>query len=119
MNKDIETDVTNLTEEFRRIGPLIYRYSEMKAATSEEHSNAEEFLKQLKSQKFVQFKNEDSKRAEGLLKAMVESDPHVVQQSKLVNKVKYDLDTITGFLDGLKAKKDALVQLGADARKYD
>jgi hypothetical protein len=115
--KDNTIDVANLQKEFRNLPPNIYRYSEIKAEADETHSIKKAQYEELKSKLYLEFRSREGKITENTLAAMIESDESVKAAQLEMFAAKRDLDTLKGYLDSLQAKKDMLIQLGADARK--
>lgn len=115
--RDNDTDIDNLREEFVRIAPLIYSYSETKARADEAHSIAKAVYEELEATKYLEFRSKEGKITEKTLEAMVATDPDVMKAQRAMFSAKRDYDTIKGYVDSLHAKKDMLIQLGADARK--
>ena len=112
--KDIDIDVNNLSKEFRTIGPKIYRYTKEKASLQEEMDMLEIDLKVAKSKAYGKL-GSDYKETEK--KHEIELDKDVISIQKSIAEVRRDIETVRGYIDGLKANKDMLVQLGADQRK--
>lgn len=114
---DLETDIEDLQREFKRMGPLIHAYSEIKAGSSEAYEIAKAEHEELRSKKYLEFRSREGKVTEATLDAMLDTDVDVIKAQRNMLTSKRDLDTIMGYVEGLRAKKDMLVQLGADARK--
>lgn len=113
---DLDIDLNNMQEEFRRIGALIYRYSEKKAELVESYNNSKCVLNEIKGQKYKYLKTSGTKITENHIEAEIDSDREVIVQYFKLHSIERDLETIKGFIEALKAKKDALIQLSADAR---
>lgn len=115
--KDDTIDIDNLKEEFRRIGPLIRRYVEIWAEAGEAFGIAKAAHEELRSKKYLQFRSQEGKITEKTLEAMIDTDPDVIKAQRAMLEAERENKTIRGYVDGLLAKKDSLIQLGADARK--
>lgn len=115
--EDVEVDVEDLGREFRRMGPLIYRYSKLEAELQLDYDDAELDLKELRSQLYLNLKRDNPEMKETERKAAIDQHQDVKDLSRSLLVIKRKLRKNRGVLDALKAKKDMLVQLGADARK--
>lgn len=115
--KDNTIDVANLSKEFRNLPPLIYRYSEIKAEAEENASLKKAEYKELQAKKYLEIRSKEGKITEATVSAMIENDEEVKKALRDYLSATRDLDTLQGYLESLRAKKDMLIQLGADARK--
>lgn len=116
LDTDIEIDVSDLQKEFRRLPALAYRYSEMKAEADEAYGLAKAELEELRSILYCQLKASGEKYTVDHLKAEIDTNEDVTEQVRVVLTAKRDLDTIKGYLDGIKMKESMLIQLGAASR---
>lgn len=116
LDEDIEIDVSDLQREFRRLPVLAYRYSELKAEADEVYSLEKAKLEELRSQLYCELKANGDKLTVDHLKATIDTDKAVKEQLRVMLSAKRDLDTIKGYLDGIKIKESMLIQLGAASR---
>jgi hypothetical protein len=114
---DLETDVDELQREFKRMAPLIHAWSEVKAASEEAYEISAAEHKELRAQTYLDLRAREGKITEATLAASIDVDPAVKKSLRNMLEKKKDFETLRGFVEGLRAKKDMLVQLGADARK--
>lgn len=114
---DLDLDLDDLKNEFRRIGPLIYAYCEIKANAHEAADIAKAEHEELRSKKYLEFRQREGKITEATLDAMINTDEDVIKALRNWLAAKKDFETISGYVEGLEANKDMLMQLGADARK--
>lgn len=115
--KDNTIDVASLQKEFRNFPPTLYRYSEIKAEAEETYDIKKAEYEELRSEKYIAIKSKEGKVTEANLSAMIEVDPDVKKALREMLAAKRDLETIKGYVESLRAKKDMLIQLGADSRK--
>lgn len=116
LDVDIAIDVTDLPKEWRRLPALAYRYSELKADADETYGLEKAKLEELRSQLYCELKASGEKLTVDHLKATIDTDPEVKKQLRVMLTAKRDLDTIKGYLDGIKIKESMLIQLGAASR---
>lgn len=114
---DIEIDKHALAKEFRLYPPIYYRYCMEVSYAQEKVNDAKLGLKEIRGRVYLDLKNHATKYSETHLGMLIEQDPLVSAQTKLLGQYEYELRNFEGFLQALKFKKDCLVQLGADARK--
>lgn len=117
IDKDNTIDTDNLTKEFRNFPPTIYGYSEIEAKAAEDLGIKKAEYEELRSAKYLEFRQKEGKITEATLNAMLETDPEVKKALRDMLASKRDLETLKGYVESLRAKKDMLIQLGADARK--
>lgn len=115
--KDNTIDVAALSKEFRNFPPTLYRYCEIKAEAKETAELKKAEYEELRSAKYIEIKSKEGKVTEANVSAMIEVDPDVKKAYRELLSAKRDLETIEGYVESLRAKKDMLIQLGADARK--
>lgn len=116
-DKDNTIDVADLTKEFRNFPPTIYRYAEIEAEAEETYGIKKAEHEELRSAKYLEFRQKEGKITEATLEAMLDTDAEVKAAQREMLSAKRDLETLKGYLESLRAKKDMLIQLGADARK--
>lgn len=115
---DLAIDVTDLTSEFRRLSLTLFRYYGRKADAERDLDIARAHLKETKATVYKLIKSDSSvKRTESAIEAEIETHPSVVEAVKLVTEALHTAATYQGAVESMKAKKDMLVQLGADSRK--
>lgn len=115
--KDNTIDVANLQKEFRNLPPSLYRYAEIKAEAEHDYDIAKAEYEELRSEKYIEIKSKEGKVTEANLSAMIEVDKDVKAALRNMLEKKRDVETLKGYVESLRAKKDMLIQLGADARK--
>lgn len=116
--KDIEINVARLDEEFTRLPLLLFRYSEARAESGEQADLAEARYKEARSKCYVEIvRNADKKPSDKAIEAEIDTNPEVLELKREYYKVKRDFETIKGFVESLRAKKDMLIQCGSDRRK--
>lgn len=115
--KDNTIAVDNLSKEFRNFPPTLFRYCEIVAEAEEAYGLAKAVYKETQSEKYIELKSKEGKITEANLSAMVEVDPDVKKALRNMLSCKKDLETLQGYVESMRAKKDMLIQLGADARK--
>lgn len=116
-DKDNTIDVANLQKEFRNFPPTLYRYSEIKAEAEEAYDLKKAEYEEKRAETYIAIKQREGKITEANLDAMIETDGDVKKALREMLSAKKDLETIKGYVESLRAKKDMLIQLGADARK--
>jgi hypothetical protein len=115
---DLEVNVNDLTSEFKKLSLLLYRYYNHKAKVEAQRDLAKAVLKETKAVVYKRFKGDTSvKHTEKSLEAEVDTDQQVMEATRKLLKAEHDATTWGGAVDSLKAKKDMLMQIGADRRK--
>lgn len=117
LETDLNIDVANLQEEFRIFPSMLYHYNEKKAEAEREYEGTKAQFEEAKSAIYIAIKNEAEKITEAHLKARVDTNEVVVKLKKVMLDSLRDLNTLKNYVESLRAKKDMLIQLGADARK--
>ncbi len=117
-DKDLSIDVTNLHQEFRMLPTVLFAYYRYKAAVEEKRDIAKAKLKEVRALSYKRIKSDIMvKHTEKSIEAEIDCDPQVlIAQTELI-KAEHDASTWGGAVDSMKAKKDMLMQIGADARK--
>jgi hypothetical protein len=116
-NKDLEINVKDLTSEFKKLPLLLYRYYEQKADAERDYDRNRAALKEIKARVSKELRSSGAKHTEKSMEAEVDSNEDVLAVSNLTLESARTLATWIGGVESLKAKKDMLIQLGADARK--
>jgi hypothetical protein len=115
---DFFVDVHDLTAEFRKLPRTLFWYFQVKAAAEYDLDMAKSRLKELRGQIYGSLKaNTAVKQTEASIEAILDSHPDVIAAERVVAESKRIAMTCHGAVETMKAKKDSLVQLGADARK--
>lgn len=115
---DLSIDIHNLTSEFRGLPSTLYRYSKRRAGVDAARDLAKAVLKEVKAVAYKRIKsNVGAKHTEKSLEAEVDTDPEVMEATRKFIRAEHDSSTWGGAVDSMKAKKDCLIQLGADSRK--
>ena len=94
---DAQIDITDLQKEFRVFPSTLFAYNEAKA--------------------LIKIKSGETKVTEKHADALVMIDPVVKAAFLHMLDMKRNLETFKNYVESLRAKKDMLIQLGADARK--
>lgn len=114
--KDLEIDVSDLTSEFKKLSLLLFRYSKQKAESEREHDSLKATLKELRARVYKEVRASGDKHTEKSLEAEIDTNDDVIRVQQLVIDAYADYNTWQGAVDSMKAKKDCLIQLGADSR---
>jgi hypothetical protein len=115
--KDNLIDIDNLTKEFRNLPATLYGYAEIKAEAKENSDLKKAEYKELKAKKYLEIKSREGKITEANVDAQIETDEEVKKSLREYLSAVRDQETIEGYVESMRAKKDMLIQLGADARK--
>jgi hypothetical protein len=115
---DLEVDLHNLTQEFKKFSLLLYRYYEYKAKVESQRDLAKSKVKEVRANSYKRIKSDQSvKHTEKSLEAEIDTDPLVLDAQMRLIKAEHDATTWGGAVDSMKAKMNCLMQLGADRRK--
>jgi hypothetical protein len=119
--KDLVIDVTDLTVEFRHFPTVFFRYCQQKANAEAERDFAKCKLKEVRATVYKTIKGNaamtGAKLTEAALEAEIDTNAQVIEaQGKLI-QTEHNAATIGGAVESMRAKKDMLMQLGADRRK--
>ena len=116
--RDNKIDPDFLTEEFQMIPLILNHYGKIKAEAQYEFEMAKSQADFLENQKYVELKlDKELKFTEQQAKSAAKVEPAVQEAIKAMHDRKRELGVIISYTESLKAKKDMLIQLGADARK--
>jgi hypothetical protein len=115
---DLAINVDNLTVEFKEFSLKLYRYYQYKAKIETQRDMAKALLKEVKATVYKRLKSDPkNKHTEKSLEAEIDTDLEVMEAQRKFIRAEHDASTWSGAVDSMKAKKDMLMQLGADARK--
>lgn len=114
--KDLEVDVKDLTSEFKKLSLLLFRYYVEKADAEREYDRIKSTLKEIRASVYKQLKTSGEKHTEKSLEAEIDTNADVIKVQDLLLDAGRNLATWIGAVDSMKAKKDCLIQLGADRR---
>lgn len=115
---DLEINVSDLHNEFRRFPTVMYQYSLRKADADKRASVAKAKLKEIRAVTLKRVKGDPSvKHTEKSLEAEMDTDPMVLEVQRRLIEAEHDAATWYGAIESMRAKKDCLIQLGADRRK--
>lgn len=115
---DLSIDIHNLASEFREFPLLLYRYSQHRAKIETQRDIAKAKLKEVRAIAYKKVKsNTLEKHTQSSLEAEVDTDPSVMEAQMKFIRAEHDATTWSGAVESMRAKKDVLVQLGADQRK--
>lgn len=114
---DNEIDVANLQDEFRNFPSILFHYAELKANVEREHDLNKANYEESKARVYLEIKGSVEKITEKHLDATIINSEVVKDAKQTMLTAKRDLDTLKNYVESLRAKKDMLIQLGADMRK--
>lgn len=117
LDSDIEIRVEDLQEEFRVFPSKLFAYSEAKADAERVYEDAKASYKESQAAMYVQLKKSGEKLTEKHLEALIETSEIVKPMQEKMLQAKRDFETLKNYCEALRAKKDMLIQLGADSRK--
>lgn len=120
LNPDVDliVNVADLQTEFRVFPTTLYQYCKQKAKINAQRDLAKAKLKEARALAYKRFKSDTSiKRTENHIEAEIDSDPQVIEAQMNLIQAEHNSSTIEGTVESLRAKKDCLIQLGADSRK--
>ena len=115
---DLVIDINNLTNEFKELSLLLYRYYQHKARVEAQRDIAKAKLKEVRAIVRKRIRADTTiKHTESSLEAEIDTDPQVNEAQMKFIRAEHDAATWYGAVDSMKAKKDVLIQLGSDRRK--
>lgn len=115
---DLSINVSDLNSEFKTFSLVFYRYCLYKAKIEAQRDVAKAKLKEVRAVTYKRIKSDPSvKHSEKSMEAEIDTDPEVLKAQMSFIKAEHDATTWCGAVDSMKAKKDCLIQLGADSRK--
>lgn len=115
--QDLQINVANLPDEYEKFPSVLYAYAEAKSSASEIFDRMKAELKDIEASVYIEIKSGPEKVTEKNLEALVQVDPRVKTSRQALFKAERDLETCKNYVESLRAKKDMLIQLGADSRK--
>ncbi len=114
---DNRINVADLQEEFREFPSTLYSYLEDKTRAESLYDVMKSQYEEMRAQVYVEIKNSGEKVTENAVDARIEIDSRVKEAKYRMFEAKRDAETIKNYVESLRAKKDCLIQLGADSRK--
>lgn len=115
---DLSISVDSLTSEFRNFPIALYRYSQYRAKIDAQRDIAKAKLKEVRAITYKRIKSDVSaKHTEKSIEAEIDTDPAVIEAQNKLIRAEHDASTWSGAVESMRAKKDCLIQLGADSRK--
>ena len=115
---DLSIDTSNLTSEFKKFPIVLYRYSQQRAKVEAIRDVAKAKLKETRAIVRKKIKADTSiKHTENSIEAEIDTDPSVLEAQNKLIRAEHDATTINGAVESMRAKKDCLIQIGADLRK--
>lgn len=115
---DLSVDVSNLNLEFRQLSLLLYRYSQQRAKVDTQRDIAKAKLKETRAIAYKRIRSDKSvKHTENSMEAELDTDPVVLEAQMKYLRAEHDSATWSGAVESMRAKKDMLIQIGADLRK--
>ena len=116
--EDFEIDLNSLDEEFRKLPRFINAYSRLYAQAVYEYETSKSLWKEIRGDVFKSIvESSEKKPSDSVIESEVVTDEKVVQAHKEMREAERDMNTIKGHCVSMQAKKDMLIQLGANARK--
>ena len=113
-----KTKIAYLSDEFRNIPVYLFHYGEAKVRAQYALDLAKAQYERLVDEKYCQLKADTVvKHTDPQAKAASKLDPQVIVAQNEMFSIKKDVGILIAYLESLRAKKDMLIQLGADARK--
>lgn len=113
---DLTVDAHEVSAEFARLPLLIYRYSLQYVEAKKLADMAEAYIKEAQGQEYLNIKAGTEKVTEAHLTALIAVSKSVKAAKAAHAQAEADADTIKSILEALRAKKDALVSIGAAQR---
>ena len=118
IDENHKIDNTNLPFEFRQMPVILFHYGQSKAEAQYQCDLAEARYKEIIDALYCQFKSDkDTKCTDKQAEALAKSNPQTIELKNIYLAIKRDVGTLVAYMECLRAKKDMLIQLGADARK--
>ena len=115
---DLEVNLQDLTGEFKKLSLLLYRYSKHRAQVCAKRDLAKAKYKETRATVYKRVKSDLTKKyTENGIEAEIDTDQDVIEAYKAFIKAEHDASTWDGAVDSMKAKKDMIIQIGADNRK--
>jgi hypothetical protein len=115
---DLEIDINDLTQEFKRFPLLMYRYSVERAKIEAQRDILKAKLKETRAMAFRRIKSDTTvKHTEKSLEAEIDLDPLAKDALIKFIQAEHNAATWAGAVDSMKGKLNCLIQLGADSRK--
>lgn len=116
-NTDVETDITDLQREFRIYPSRLFAYNEVKASGEAVYDRARAQYDEAQADAYVRIKGGEVKVTEKHAEALVLLDAKVKAAFNHMLDMKREFETFKNYVESMRAKKDMLVQLGADSRR--
>lgn len=117
-NKDLVIDVSNLSLECQKLPAVLNIYFTNKADVEKQRDLAKAKLKEIKALTYKRIKSDNTvKHTEKSLEAEIDTDMLVLDAQMELIEAEHAAATINGAVESMRAKKDMLIQLGADSRK--
>ena len=117
-NVDLDINIHELEEEFRTLPRLLFQYSKEYSEAEKEASIKKQQIQEVKSVIIQEIlAQEEKKPTDKVMESKVHLHPtfkRAVQEHSIAES---EARTLKGACQGLAAKKDMLIQLGANARK--
>ncbi|MDX1471019.1 MAG: hypothetical protein R3213_05950 [Flavobacteriaceae bacterium] len=118
INENHKIDNARLSHEFRWMPVILFHYGQAKAEAQYQCDLAEARYKEAEQSKYFHYKSDkELKYTDKQAEAAAKSDAQVIELKNTYFAIKKDVGTLVAYLESLRAKKDMLIQLGADARK--
>jgi hypothetical protein len=115
---DLVVDIHNLTNEFKDLSLVLFRYYQNKAKVEAQRDIAKAKYEEVQAMTYKRIKSDTSvKYTEKAVEAEITVDPVVMEAQMKFIRAEHDAKTWGGAVESMKAKKDMLIQLGSDRRK--
>jgi hypothetical protein len=114
---DREIDVADLQREFRVYPSVLFAHNEAKAEAEKTFDLLKLRCEEAEAAAYIKIKSGPEKVTEKHVEAMIATDKAIQELKREMLDAKRDLETLKNDVESMRAKKDMLIQLGADARK--
>lgn len=117
LGSDNKIDASNLQQEFLVFPSVLYSYCEAKSEAGKVYETLKQQCEEAEAEAYIRFKSGPDKVTEKHVEALIATDPVIKGLKLQLIAANRDLETTKNYVESLRAKKDMLIQLGADARK--
>ncbi len=114
--RDHIINVARLQEDLVAFPTILYFYTCKKADAEREYEASKFNYDEARAAVYLMTKNSGEKVTEKHLESILDIDTTVMSAKSNMLNSKHSFETIKGYVDALRAKKDMLVQLSADMR---
>lgn len=114
---DNEIDVAHLQDEFREFPSTLFAWCEARSEAEGAYDLAKAVYEEARSRNYMELKRSGEKLTENHVEAMIDTNEEIISLKRSTFKTKRDMETLKNFVESLRAKKDAMIQISADIRK--